>query len=311
MNAFYEHHKSSIEFGYRCFDRILLNGLIQPFQQPERVLGFFNTYRDGKRVTTKHDSSDAFGKRGAQYVGYAGWGCIVIDALDLFCPQPEPFMGIIAAYFDESGKQHDHPVVTFCGVCAPLSKIRHFQHDWEGLLRHYKLEEFHMAEAANPTKSLSAKLPSQSLSERVQALKPWADCINEHLELGLIQAWDVQGFNSLSKRAKKGLGDPNDPYYTAFARGLLHLAGHVQGDDQISLICDDDAETAINCYAHYRAIRNVHEDIRKKAVSLAFADSGAFPAIQAADMAAWLTRRQARFEFFGDAFPMRELFEYL
>jgi hypothetical protein len=24
-------------FGYRCFDRILLNGLIQPFQQPERV----------------------------------------------------------------------------------------------------------------------------------------------------------------------------------------------------------------------------------------------------------------------------------
>jgi hypothetical protein len=50
MNAFYEHHKRSIEFGYRCFDRILLNGLIQPFQQPERLLGFFNTYRDGKRV---------------------------------------------------------------------------------------------------------------------------------------------------------------------------------------------------------------------------------------------------------------------
>jgi hypothetical protein len=51
MNAFYEHHNDSIEFGYRCFDRLLLNGLIQPFQQPERVLGFFNTYRDGKRVT--------------------------------------------------------------------------------------------------------------------------------------------------------------------------------------------------------------------------------------------------------------------
>ena len=35
----------SIRFGYRCFDRILINGLIQPFQQPERVVGFFNTYR--------------------------------------------------------------------------------------------------------------------------------------------------------------------------------------------------------------------------------------------------------------------------
>jgi hypothetical protein len=53
MNAFFEHHKDNIQFSYRCFDRLLLNGLIQPFQQPERVLGFFNTYREGKRVTRK------------------------------------------------------------------------------------------------------------------------------------------------------------------------------------------------------------------------------------------------------------------
>ena len=45
MDAFYEHHKDGIRFGYRCFGRILLNGLIQPFQQPERVVGFFSTYR--------------------------------------------------------------------------------------------------------------------------------------------------------------------------------------------------------------------------------------------------------------------------
>jgi hypothetical protein len=51
MNAFFEHHKNNIVFNYRCFDRLLLNGLIQPFQQPERVIGFFNTYREGQRVT--------------------------------------------------------------------------------------------------------------------------------------------------------------------------------------------------------------------------------------------------------------------
>jgi hypothetical protein len=28
-----------------------LNGLIQPFQQPQRVIGFFNAYREGQRVT--------------------------------------------------------------------------------------------------------------------------------------------------------------------------------------------------------------------------------------------------------------------
>jgi hypothetical protein len=51
MNAFFEHNKNSIRLHYRCFDRILLNGLIQPFQQPEGVIGFFNTYREGRRVT--------------------------------------------------------------------------------------------------------------------------------------------------------------------------------------------------------------------------------------------------------------------
>jgi len=51
MNAFHEHHKDNIRFSYRCFDRLLLNGLIQPFQQPERVIGFFNSYREGQRVT--------------------------------------------------------------------------------------------------------------------------------------------------------------------------------------------------------------------------------------------------------------------
>ena len=43
MNSFYEHHKDSINWHYHCFDRIFLNGLIQPFQQPERVVGFFST----------------------------------------------------------------------------------------------------------------------------------------------------------------------------------------------------------------------------------------------------------------------------
>ena len=31
MNAFHEHHEHSIRASYRCFDRILLNGLLQRF----------------------------------------------------------------------------------------------------------------------------------------------------------------------------------------------------------------------------------------------------------------------------------------
>ena len=62
MNSFYEHHRHSINWHYRCFDRILLNGLIQPFQQPERVIGFFNTYRQLYPVTrhTLRDIAERF-----------------------------------------------------------------------------------------------------------------------------------------------------------------------------------------------------------------------------------------------------------
>jgi hypothetical protein len=82
MNTFYEHHNNNIKFGYRCFDRILLNGLIQPFQQPERVVGFFNAYRDAKRLTRKYlaDIAEQFGnwvKNRCQK-----WGAPLLEAPD-------------------------------------------------------------------------------------------------------------------------------------------------------------------------------------------------------------------------------------
>jgi hypothetical protein len=80
MNTFCEHHQNSIKFGYRCFDRILLNGLIQPFQQPKRVIGFFNAYREGERVTRKRlrDIAEQFGnwvKNRSQR-----WGAPILEA---------------------------------------------------------------------------------------------------------------------------------------------------------------------------------------------------------------------------------------
>jgi len=79
MNTFYEHHQDSIKLSYRCFDRILLNGLIQPFQQPERVIGFFNAYRSGQRVSRQllRDIAEQFHnwvKNRAQK-----WGAPIVD----------------------------------------------------------------------------------------------------------------------------------------------------------------------------------------------------------------------------------------
>jgi hypothetical protein len=80
MNAFYEHHKNNIRFSYRCFDRILLNGIIQPFQQEQRVVGFFGTYRDLYPV-----SRDVLREIATQFQNWVinrskKWGAPILDA---------------------------------------------------------------------------------------------------------------------------------------------------------------------------------------------------------------------------------------
>jgi len=104
MNTFYEHHHDSIRFTYRCFDRILLNGLIQPFQQPERVVGFFNTYRELYPV-----SKAVLRDLPTQYQHWvtaraATWGVPIIDA-----PAEERRDAFVAPYFRRA--EADHVVV--------------------------------------------------------------------------------------------------------------------------------------------------------------------------------------------------------
>jgi hypothetical protein len=82
MNAFFEHHKNSIRFHYRCFDRLLLNGLIQPFQQPERVIGFFNAYRHGQRVTRSVLTGIADQFRDWITARAQKWGVPILEAPD-------------------------------------------------------------------------------------------------------------------------------------------------------------------------------------------------------------------------------------
>ena len=51
MNAFIAHHQQAIRFSYSCFDRILLNGVIQVLQNPACVVGFLKEKRQATRVT--------------------------------------------------------------------------------------------------------------------------------------------------------------------------------------------------------------------------------------------------------------------
>src|SRR5271170_1968373 len=80
MDAFFEHHRKGIRFRYRCFDGILLNALIQPFQQPERVVGFFGSYR--KQYPVSRDILRGIAERFQNWVRNRAqkWGATIVEA---------------------------------------------------------------------------------------------------------------------------------------------------------------------------------------------------------------------------------------
>jgi hypothetical protein len=54
MNAFVEHHQGSVRFAYSCFDRILLNAVIQVLQHPASVVGFLKEKRQAPALTPRY-----------------------------------------------------------------------------------------------------------------------------------------------------------------------------------------------------------------------------------------------------------------
>lgn len=167
-----------------------------------------------------------------------------------------------------------------------------------------------MAEVMRRTK-FSHKVKADTPKERADALIPFADCVNNHLIFGIGQALDVAGFNGLPKGTRAGLGSPTDPGYVAFARAILELITFFQQDDKICLVCDHDNETASHFFSHYKGLRRAHPIVQKMTISIAFADDKYFPALQAADMFAYLMRLEAKKQFFRDFYDYRQLLLYM
>lgn len=218
-------------------------------------------------------------------------------------------MAIVHGYFDESGKHRDHPVVAFAGLCASESRIQEFNDEWQSLLRLCGLSSLHMVKAMKRDK-FSPNIPARTPKERIDALKPFADCINKYLELGLMQVLDVKGFETLTKNARAELGNHEDPYFVAFLRGAAALVDFTHADDKVSMICDDDEGTALDAYRHYRSLRKFPL-IHKKLVSISFADDKYFPALQAADMLVYLARLKAKQLWYGDRHDYGALLDYM
>ncbi len=221
-------------------------------------------------------------------------------------------MGMFVANFDESGKHKDHKVVALAAVCAEESALQTFNAEWRKLLRYFGIESLHLKTFMQVSRCISPRIPkARDLEERAELLKPFADCMNDFMEYGLLQSWDVAGFRSIPKEIRYHLGGTENPYLTAFAHGVMRVVEHSSKDQQVNIICDHDQEIALDCLKHFNGLRQADMSLRMKLVSMTFADDQFFPSLQAADMAAYFVRLEAMRIFHGGKFRLKPFLEYL
>ena len=220
-------------------------------------------------------------------------------------------MGILHSFFDESGKFHDQAMVAFCGFGASESQLADFGKQWNNQLRRCGMNALHWVKARRYGKALGENIGPQSLSDRINDLKPFADCVNDYLGIGIACVFEVTGYTSFAQESKELLGGSDNPFYVQFLRNVLLLAEFARSGESITMMCDEDEETAWNCYRLYRRVKELDPKAERRLAAISFADDTNFPALQAADMLSFLCREQAKLQWYGESYEYRDFFRYL
>jgi hypothetical protein len=216
---------------------------------------------------------------------------------------------MIGAYFDESGKFKDHSTVSLAAVASMPMDFNPFGETWHRELFRAGLKTLTMKEALNVELPLSKKRPAKGIAKRIEALMPFVECIRKHLQLVSCAAMDTIAFKQLPSDDQKLFG--GNPHYVAFVKLLLDIFDAVKDEDTLTVVCDDDEETALQIYKLYRKIKLGWRDARHRLVAISFANDDFFHPLQAADMIASLCRLEAKKQIHGDENLYQTLYDAL
>jgi hypothetical protein len=198
----------------------------------------------------------------------------------------------VAACFDESGKFKDHKVVSMGCVAGYVERFDgDFGREWDTLLKRYGIKVLSAKDALNDQRPLSQKTPCLGIEARTEALCSFVACIRKYLQVITGLATDVEAFKTLPSHFFQIFG--KNPSYMTFVRTAMHVTEFCPDRSKITMICDDDEETALPFYGLYRRLKKVWPDARRKFGGIAFVDDRYLFGVQASDLVASLMRYEA------------------
>lgn len=217
----------------------------------------------------------------------------------------------LSGFFDESGKFHDHQIISFCGFLGRAEQWNALQVEWNGLLLRYGIASLHMSGGMlNFKRSLSSKHPALGKDSRIKVLKEFIKVIKRNLNVAIANAVHVKDYQAQPEHHKSILGG-DDPYYWSFSQAMAEVLGYLKSvpGSEANIIVDDEEKYFVECYKLMARFKRGSPETRKCFISMCAADDEKFPQLQAADLLAYLTRNEAGYKFLGIDYDFRELYE--
>lgn len=204
---------------------------------------------------------------------------------------------ILQVYLDDSGKLDQSSVVVIAGYISTLEKWKLFSTQWSKILSAHNLSSFRMAQAWR----LHRKYYKAGPIKRDWLLVRLLDCIKQHTEQAFVVSLDIdahaemfEGWEELGGSFK----NLNRAYFGAFAAILGVVYGYnylYRYDCEFEVILDEQGGESKNFLLS--TISNFKEIARQEFPGVqinapTFRSDDDCPPIQAADMLAWLVRRE-------------------
>ncbi len=192
---------------------------------------------------------------------------------------------LIAAYFDESGKLHDHDLVTFAGYAAPFSDWEAFNQKWAAALAGTGMSHISMKDAIRYDGNFQSWMDRPD--ERNALLRKLAEIINSFEFASIVLPMTSSEFRALPEADRKRLKNVQYCGFEGAAKGILSV---FPPTTPMHMVCDLSEEYAPECVRLFNILRANDEDFKRRCFAISFADDSRTPPLQAADMLAYCSR---------------------
>lgn len=202
---------------------------------------------------------------------------------------------MLQLYIDDSGKKDQSPVQVLAGYLSTTERWATFANEWQGLLDEAGVDAFRMAEAWR----MARKFRNRGPLRRDHLIVQMIECIKRHAEMAFVSSIPFDGFHRYLDVKQDHSHTLGRPYFCGFYSLLTQVYNHAfhrYADQQLEIVFDEQggesAQYVLSAMSEFRRLASQRFGDLIIPTPTFQNDKYALP-LQAADMLAWLMRRDA------------------